>query len=43
MRGAIQELFGKVSSIRSRAAQSERMVDEICRDIKVCVRVCECV
>jgi len=31
---SIQELFSKISDIKSKASQSERMVQEICADIK---------
>lgn len=31
---AINELFGKIHDIKSKASQSEKMVQEICSDIK---------
>lgn len=34
MQGAIADLLGRIEGITQRAAQSEAMVQEICRDIR---------
>jgi hypothetical protein len=38
-RSAIQELAGKIASIRARAASSEQMVDEICKGTTVSMSI----